>query len=253
MTFEFLERNKIITTANLSSTSNVTVNNRLIDRKPNIQYLTSGENSDVNTATIAYHTPSTTLVSYVLLQNHNFKDFKITYNSGTALSPAFAVTGNTYSNTLFIFATTSVTNLEVHCDKTFVTNDEKRCGQFIVANLAVRLDSNPESAGFTPSLYKKGIEYELTDGGIVSVFLSSKYRANIDLDYVSSSTVLSLTALWKKATDFIFVPHPVATFTSEWNGEAYAVNWIGDFELLKFRDNNLNAYQGGFSIAQIPD
>lgn len=252
-TFEFYERNKIRLTSQLSVTSNATNSDKLIDRRPDIQYTTSGENSDVNTATIAFHPGSSTNCTVVLLQNHNYKDFKITYNSGTSLNPAFAVTGNAASNTMFIFATQAVTNLEVHCDKTFVTNAEKVCGQFIVSNKIVTFDTNPNARGYKPMLYKKGVDLETSDGGYVSVYLSQKFRARLDFSFISSQTYDSLTAIYDNHKDFIFTPFPVQTFTTEWNGQAYPVNWVGDFDLMNFTDNTLNGYSGRISINQIPN
>jgi len=50
------------------------------------------------------------------------------------------------------------------------------------------------------------------------------------------------------------VPFAANTFTSYWEGQAHAVNWIGDLNIDSFRNASLaNGYRGTINIAEIPD
>lgn len=251
--FQFFSRNQIRTLSQLSATSANANISQVFDRKENIQWQTSGQNSDLNTMTLYWTPGSSTNVSCVMLQNHNFKDFDITYNSGTALSPALNVTGNTNSNTFYFFATQSVNNIQINCLKTHVADAEKAIGQIVICDLKLTLDTNPQASGYNPFTYKKGIEYELADGGVTSVYLSDKFRTELQLGFIASSTYDSLFSLWNEHKDFTFVPFPVNTYTTFWDGQSYAVNWTGDFTLMQLRDNVLNGYRGNMRLSQIPD
>ncbi len=254
--FTFNSKNLINTNSQifLSSGSGTAAN--LFDRKPNIKWTTVGENSDANTATVSITFPSSTIISGVMIKNHNFENFTIFYDSLTAnqFSPAFSITGNALSNTYYTFASQAVSSLDINITNTHVTNEEKFLGELIIfKEKKVELETNPNFDGYNPVKIKKGRELELSDGGIVSVFLSQKFRATIDLPDIPSTTYHSLTAIYNQHDDFVFVPYPQNTFTSEWNGECYAVNWLGDLNIDNLRSNILaNGYRGVISLAEVP-
>lgn len=249
----FLQKNKILTGTEFTSTSGSGTHSNLIDRKLNTKWTTVGENSDANTATISWVAPSATIISNILLQNHNFKDFRIIFNSTSTFTPNLSITGNAFSSTYYKFTSQSVNSIDIIIEDTLVTNEEKSLGDLIVSNEKIELDTNPDFSGYSPIIFKKGIEQELSDGGIVSIFLSSKFRADLNMDFINSTTYESLTSIYNEHKDFIFCPFPANTFTSSWNGQAFAVNWTGDLNIDSLRDNTLNAYRGVINLREIPN
>ncbi len=249
----FLQNNVISTGTEFTSTSGSGTHPNLVDRKINTKWTTSGENSDANTATISWVAPSSTIVSSLLLQNHNFKDFRVVFNSVSTFTPNLSVTGNAFSNTYYKFASQSVNSIDIIIEDTIVADQEKTLAQIIVSNEKIEFDTNPEFNRYRPSFFKKGVEQELSDGGIVSIFLSSKFRADINLGFINSSTYDSLTKIYNEHKDFVFCPFPVDTFTSNWNGQAFAVNWTGDLIIDSLSDNTLNGYTGIINLREIPN
>jgi hypothetical protein len=254
--FTFNSKNIINTTSviYLSSASGSAAN--LFDRKVNTKWTSVGENSDANTATVSIVLPSSTIISGILLKNHNFEAFSVFYNSTPAsqFSPALSVTSNTLSNTYYSFASQAVSSIDINITATHVTNAEKFLGQLIIfKEKKVELEVNPNFSDYTPIKFKKGRELELSDGGIVSVFLSQKFRATINLQDIPSATYHSLTAMYNEHDDFVFTPYPAATYTSAWNGESFAVNWLGDLDIDSLRSNILaNGYRGTIQLGEIP-
>lgn len=251
--FSFFRKNYVFTSSSMSATSGNGSLVNLIDRNPAKVWTTASQNSDVLTAVVQWTPDSATNISYVMLLNHNFKDFRILYNSGTTFTPNFSVTSNTFSNTLFAFGSVTVNNLQIMVTKTMVTNSEKTLGELIVTNLKTSLDANPLATNYRPIRFKKGLEQELSDGGIVSVFLAQKFRADINMHFISTDTADSLVSIWSEHTDMVFVPFGVNTFTTAWAGQAEFVNWIGDLDISRPRDNVVTGYQGIIRLAQIPD
>ena len=253
MRFAFFRRNFIDTSTAFSITSGTGTISNLIDRNPGVRWTSVGENSDANTAVVRWTPGSATNISTIMLQNHNFENLVITYNSGSTFSPAITQASNTASNSFFRFTSVTVTHIDVIVTATHIADAEKFLGEMIVSNLKTEFDTNPLSGGFSPIRYKKGQEYELSDGGIVSIFLAQKYRADISLHYISTQTVDSLTAIYNEHNNLIFVPFGVDTFTTAWEGTAEHVNWIGDFDISRVRDEAMTGFQGSIRLAQIPD
>mgnify|MGYP001590488526 CR=1 FL=1 len=253
MRFALFRKNFIVTSTALSITSGTGTVSNLIDRKPNIKWTSVGENSDVNTAVVRWTPDSSTNISAIFLQNHNFENLKITYNSGSTFTPDITMASNTASNSFFRFNSQTITHIDVIVTATHIANAEKFLGEMIVTNLKAEIDTNPDYGGYTPTTYKKGVEHELSDGGIVSVFLSKKFRADITLGFIASSTANSLSAIWNEHTDLVFVPFGVDTFTTNWDGQAEHVNWIGDLDMTRLRDNTISGYLGSIMLRQIPD
>lgn len=253
MQFHF--KNLITDSAQLTVTSGGGSTPNMVDRQRGTKWTSSGENSDANTASISWVAPSSTIIESVMLINHNFKSFNVIYNSGAAnqFSPGLSITGNVLSNLFYMFGSQAVSSIDINCWETHVTNAEKFVGEWIISYKMVELDTNPNSTGYKPVKYKKGIEHELADGGITSVFLSQKFRASIDLPFINSQTYNSLTAIYDQHMAMTFVPFPQNTFTAAWNGEAWPVNWIGDLDIDTLYNNAADGYIGSINLAQIPD
>jgi hypothetical protein len=256
--FQFWNKNHVQTTTDVQLSSGSTTASSLIDRNPTLKYSSSNQISSgtVATVTITWVAPSATIVSGIMLQNHNFENFSIYYNSNTAnqFSPPLSITSNTLSNTYYSFASQSVNSIGINIETTIGTEAEKFLGQLIITTKDIELDTNPDYSTYAPVKYKKGVEFELSDGGVKSVFFAQKFRANIGLQLIESSTYHSLTGLYNEQTDFVFIPFAADTFTTNWDGQAWPVIWTGDLNIESFRSNVLaNGYTGNITLQEIPN
>lgn len=255
MPMRFYQRNIIATSTELSTSSGGGNVANLIDRRNTTRWVSSGQSLSGTTATISWVAPSSTNVTNIMIRNHNWAAFTISYNSvaTNVFSPSIAsVTGFTNSNLMYSFNTQAVTSVQFHVTATHSTGSEKFAYELMISNQKIELNANPNADGYQPVKYKKGVEHELSDGGIVSVFLSQKFRASLDLGFVNTATYDSLTAIYNEHNDFIFVPFPITTYTTNWNGDAYSVNWTGDLDIDRFKDNTPVGYIGRISLAETP-
>jgi len=252
--FRFYDRNLLdsgnISLATFTSGSGTATN--LVDRKFTNKWISSGNASDTSTVTASFTFDSSTSFSGVFLCNHNIAAMKVTAATGTLLA---TISGNANSNTFIVIAsTTATTGLNLYMSNTFPSNSEKFIGELFVTKGLLCEFHPPDSSQFKQTTRTIGFQRELIDGGTINIRLSKKYACDMNLGLISSTTMKELTAVWDNNNDFLFVPFPVNTFTSEWNGQCESVVWVGDRDIDNFRDNNLvNGYTGNISLRQIPD
>ena len=252
--FVFYEPNLVNTITQLYFSSNSGTASNLYDRDESIVWQSSGENSDVNTATISILFASRTNISCVLLQNHNFKGFNIIYNSNPTnqFNPGVSVTANANSNTCYEFATQAVTSIDINCWSTFTTDAEKKLGEIVVSKgRKITFDTNPPSSQYKVVRRNIGSVREMIDGGRIMIRTNQKFEANFGVNFASSATVSSLSAIWVENKNFIFCPFP-QTYTAYWDGFNKAVIWTNDFD-FNLSDNIMaNGYSGNISLSEIP-
>ena len=82
---QFLNYNYINTTTLFVVDSGTASVSYLIDRNKKLTYSTSGYTSDTSSI-ISVEFSSSTIISHILIQNHNLKDFRLFYDSVTANS-----------------------------------------------------------------------------------------------------------------------------------------------------------------------
>lgn len=255
MSFVFLNQNLIQSTTQIALSSGSGTSDNLIDRKNRVLWRSTGEASDANTATISWVPGSSTIISRIVIQNHNFEDISIIFNSTPAsqFAPGLSITGNALSNLYYEFASQAVNSIDINIASTHITNAEKFAGQITISNELIELDGNPTFDNYKPFKYRKGRDLEMSDGGIVGIFIAQKFRATLDLTFIPTATYDTLTAIYNSHNPFIFVPFPVDTFTTSWNGDAFNVNWTGDLTIDQFRSNVLNnGYTGQINLAETP-
>src|SRR3990167_808210 len=109
---EFLTQNLLNTTTMLSFQANNTANSSFIfDRSLSCSWLSVGYNS-TTASVISITFPQATVISHVIIQNHNLKDFRVYYNSVTANS-IIATTTNSASSTYIGFASVTVNSVDI--------------------------------------------------------------------------------------------------------------------------------------------
>lgn len=254
----FLHQDLIDTTTTLSVTSGTSTMAYLFDRDSSTQWVTSGYNGNTSTV-ITYTVPSAgnTTVSRFFMRNCNFGQFRIFYNGVTAnvFNPDISASSNTASHMYFEVATQTVSSVSIQIDTTYALNQEKACGELYIGDAYLDFPHNPSYDKYQPFLYKKGLDLEMADGGMVSIFIASKFRTTIELSFISESKRDEFRDCYDVHKPIYFIPYPVNGFTStsQWNGEASECIWTGDFDFLRLSSNPIaNGYDGIITLAETP-
>ncbi len=260
---EFLRINSLDTTTQIT-VSTGTNTSRFFDREYTNQFTSIGDNSDSTTTTIRIDFSSYQDVNRIVLENHNFKSFKIYYNSVSAnlFSLTSAATGTAEwtqnSDTslyLKLEADVSVNSLFIEVTATMAANEEKKIGQLWITKQIFALENNPNAKSYKAQLARTQFEHKMSDGGIANYFIADKYSANIKLNYVSTAEYTNLRNLHNTATSFVFVPFPTSTsWDSDFpNGRIYECNWSKGFDFEQYASNlTTNGFKGSIRLKETP-
>jgi len=244
---EFLHRNLLNTTTMVNVASGTGTARYLFDRNTKLGWTSSGYNT--NTAcviSVEFATPQ--VISHVLLQNHNFKAFRMFYNSATAntFTPDCNVAGNSATNSYVEFASITVSSVQIQIDTT-IAGTEKSIGELVVSYRDLAFDMNPNVENYNPALYRKQIRHEMPDGGIVLFNIRDKFRVSMSWECITEAFKNNLFSIYDTAMPYYFVPNATAT---SWDGNAYECVWSGDFDFKYFDNVKTTGYAGSLTLEQ---
>lgn len=243
---EFLGQNLINTTTLIKVDSASTTTDRLIDRNRINQYETSGYASGTSSI-ISIEFSASTIISNVLIQSHNLKDFRIFYNSVTANSLG-VYSSNSDTSTYVDFASVTVSSVQLQMDDAF-TYVEMLVGQFVLANKHFEFERNPSVKNFKPLIDRNQIRHVMADGGIVLHNIKDKYKVEMKFEFVTESFYNSLLELYTTASPVYYIPFPT---TSAWDGNAYEMVWSKDFDFKYSTNVRAIGYSGKMILEETP-
>lgn len=249
MNMEFLRPNFVNTSTQYDVDSNTATAGFLVDRRPSRQYKSVGSADDTTQTSIRITFPNTVTVDHILLQNLNFKEFKIFKDGSTASTFALTSTVGTASSSwtafsgdhlyLVLASLTAMTSLTIDIKSTQIANQEKALGQLVVSSRLYQFTRNPKNDGFTPSVYAKEIDHEASDGGSILFNIRNKMRYDLMVQYDDDRAALQ--TVYDMKTEMYFVPFPTC---SSWNGDAFEMIWRGGFDVG--RKPTTNFVQSGY-------
>lgn len=241
---EFLSENLLNTTTMVKVDSATGLTQYLFDRNRNIGYSTVGYTS--NTASvISIEFPTPEVVSHVLLQGTNLKAMKIFYNSSTANS-LFSLSSNSESSVYAQFASTTVSSIQLQMD---LADGERFVNELIISNKTLSFERNPSYENYAPTIYRKQIEHEMTDGGRVLFNIRDKFRGKVSWKFITPAFHASLLGVFETAAPLYFVPFPT---TTAWGGEAYEVVWTGGFDFRHSTNDKVQGFSGSIDMKETP-
>lgn len=246
--FEFCGKNLLNTTTMITCSTGTGTFAYLFDRNLDIDFQTDGHTANTSTVlTISFDAP--TVVSRVMLQGHNLKNYRVFYDGVTANSWA-AVTGNRDTSTLLTPASTTVSSISIQMDDVIDSDQERTIGELVITDCKVQLDNNPDTGNFTPKLFGKKIRHEMPDGGTSLFIVGNKYRARMKLRFVSDSVTSQLLELYNDGDAFYFIPEGT---TSGWAGEAREVVWVNDWDFTYGDNAKTQGQNGTIDIEETPN
>ena len=255
---EFLTTNIINTTTQIQVNSNTGTAANLFNRSKLYQFYSDGLNNDATTCSIQITFDATTSVSRLALLDTNFKEFSIFYNGATA-STFTLVGGDTTSSSYtanadeykyFRFSTIQCSSITINAKTTIVANNEKRLGQFVIADLYYALTLIPSAKSYKPKKVPKQVVHKLSDGGTRVHNISSKWSIDFGLDYLSAADRDELFEIYDAGIAFNFAPFGT---TTSWDGLMFEAAWDGTFEFYQYSDNAAaSGFSGKVSLEETP-
>ena len=143
---EFLLQNKVNTTTMIGVDSNTGTTRYLFDRNIGLGYTSSGYNS-TTAATITYSFTAATVLSTLLIQNHNLKEFSVYYN-GTTTNSLFSTTTNSITSTYISFSSITVSSIHLRAINTIAGSVEKKVGEMVATERKLLFERNPSFNDF---------------------------------------------------------------------------------------------------------
>lgn len=220
----------------------------LFDKGTRLGWSSSGFNDDATSGVLSITLPSNTVISHIMLQKHNLKDFRVYYNSVTANS-LFATTTNSDSSTYIAFASVTVNSIDIQMNKTISPNQEKQVGELYIGYRIVQFERNPAIENYQQKTVRKQIIHEMPDGGQIAYNIKDKFQANLAWQFITATFMGQLQSVYSTAQPVQFVPFPTST---GWDGAAYEVIFTGDFDFQYGANVKSQGYSGSLAIAQTP-
>lgn len=245
---EFWKQNQYNTTGVVKVDSNTATAQFLFDRSTALGYSSSGYNSITGTIiSVEFSTP--TVISGVFIQNHNLKQFRVFYNSATAntFSTPINETTNSATSSYFFFNSVTVSSIQLQMDDTIAGSVEKSVGEFVVSERRLRFERNPTAGNYKRIIDRKQIRHIMPDGGTSVYNIKDKLKANIKLGFISDSFTSQLETAFVAAKPMYFLPFPT---TSAWDGKAYEVNWVRDFNFNYGEDSKTQGQSGDLDLEE---
>lgn len=249
---EFLKANTLNTTSMIVAQANNTGTVAyLFDRNQRLGFTSSGYDS-TTAAVLSIVFPAPTVLSHILIQRHNLKGFRVYYDSVTANS-LLVETTNSQSSTYISFSSVTVSSIDIQMDTAFSTGSEKSIGELVMTERRLQFDVNPSARNYKPATRQKRIRHEMPDGGLKLLRVANKFKANIDLEFISESFHDDLREVWDEGLPMYFVPFPT---TTAWGGsgiaQAYEVLWSNDFDFTHETNDKQQGYGGRIVLEETP-
>jgi hypothetical protein len=249
-TFEFCGQNLLNTTSMLKVDSGTGTLSYLFDRNTSLDYQSVDYTGNTSTV-LSVEFDSPTVVSRIMIQNHNLKAFRVFYNSATAntFTPDYQITGNSATSHFLAFSSITVSSIQIQMDDVIDLNQERSIGELIITDCNVSLPNNPSANDYDPKLYKQKIKHTMPDGGTSMFLIGNKFQANMKLKFLSTTTKDLLLAVNNDGNPFYFVPEGT---TTGWLGHAYEVVWTNDFDFTYSENSKTQGWDGSIKIEETP-
>ena len=242
---EFLSNNLINTTTQIAVDSATDLSVYLYDKNPSVKYVSEGYGGATAT-TISISFTAATVVSNVLIQNHNLSNFEIYYN-GTTTNSLFSVITNTITSTYVSFASMTVNSIHLKMDRTISTT-EKQVGELVISEKKLDFERLPDIKGYKPVTNRTQVNHRMPDGGFVPFFIKDKFQMALKWKFLSKDFKNDLWGLFRDGKSLYFVENNT---TTSWDGLAYNINLIGDFDFNESHNVSDEGFSGSLMLKEV--
>ena len=217
---QFLYANDYTDTAAMATSSNnsTAFKTRLLDRRPRIQFTTTGQTG--SSATFIYTPGDSPSISRIAIQNTNWAAFTATYNGGTAFSTPINVSGASGGDFYFEFnAVTITSDITITVTATSPAGAEKKVGQIIYSRNLYTFPDFASAMSFTADPQQSIVR--LSSGRYVRYLIDSEiYGFQASMKFVSLGSAITNIKTLLDENDInavFFIPMPSQS-VGEWDG-----------------------------------
>jgi hypothetical protein len=217
---------------------------KLYDRNEEQQWYSVGETAGTRTITWTPASPKT--VDRILLQNINWKDFTIKYNTSNNFTPTIAVTGNSDTNIYLEVASQAVTNIVFSITDTITASEEAKAGQIILGEEYFEIGANE---GGNLNLAQPDVKQSiipLSDGTFNKIYVRKIINWALELICVPSANRQNYIDLYEKNRQepFVFIPYP-KTQSDVWDGIGNHYHWTNPADFYNYTESIID---NGFNV-----
>jgi hypothetical protein len=244
---KFLQKNFINNVDTIVDSAATSDQNKrfLYDRKPRFQWESIGETS--GTRTITWTPSSSKTVTRIWLQNINWKDFTIKYNTTNNFTPAIAVTGNSDENIYIQVDSQAVNNIVFSITDTITASVTAKAGQIYVGAELFEIDSVSGGRLNEAVADVRQTMIPLSDGRFNKVFINDIVNWQLGLVKITAANRQNYIDLYdrNRREPFAYIPYP-KTQSDVWDGIANHYDWANApdyynyFERIKDNDFEIN-------------
>lgn len=217
----------------------------VIDGNPDLKYISSGYSGNTVTVLTASFSAATVL-SHILILNHNLDEFYVYYDNTTTNCLYFACS-NAAANTYISFSSVTVSSIQLVMAKTMSGSEEKKVGELALCERKLSLDALPAIANFRHKLDREQVLYEMPGGGRSAYNIRENYNATLQYAFISGSFKTSLDSIFEEGNPFFFVVAPTDT---AWDGRAYEVDWVGANNFKPSTNTEAAGFDGDINLRQ---
>lgn len=189
------------------------------------------------------------LADTLMIQNTNIKSGYISVGNGVS-SSVLDITNSADGNIYFSFDELTVQSLAISI-YSVTSGDDLNIGEIVLLNKQCEFSQSPNYLNYQPVITGWREEKTLTDGGSLTYNRDKKFQAQFHLDMVSDTQRQEIKDMYESIGSFYFAPYPTS---SAWGGEAYEVNFIGDYNLdaPARNDTAVPLFRGDIIIKEVP-
>ena len=196
-----------------------------------VRYLFDGNTglkfiSSLSLTTLNFSFSTATILTHILIQNHNIDEMYVYYNNTTS-NCLFMTCSNTAKNILISFNSLTVSSIQITLARTMGFASQQKIGEISLCEKKLSLTSLPAIRDFDSKLDRHQIVHEMPDGGQSVYNIRDNYIAKLRYKFISSSFKDSLQTIYDGGSSFYFVQKPTDT---SWDGRAFEVDWVGAFD-----------------------
>lgn len=248
---EFLDNNILDTTTMIVASTGTGTFSYAYDRNDSLAYSTVGYTTNTSTI-ISVEFLGPTVISNLILKNHNLKNFRAFYNSATAntFSVDINKTTNSATSSYFLFASLTVNSIQIQMDSAITNDTERKIGELIVSERRLQFAVNPSHGQYEPVHNITRIIHTMPDGGKTAFNIKRKFKAKIGLEYIEQSFRNSLETVYSSGLPLYFLAFP--TTGTDWDNQANEIIWTNSFNFSHDDNSKTQGYSGDIVIEETP-
>ena len=243
---EFHSENRLNTTTMISVDFGSDTTRYLFDGNPELKWISTGFVLSTSATMINISFTAATVLSNILIKNHNIDEMYI-YADNTTSNCLFFMVDNDSVNTYVSFPTITVSSIQITCARTFPTGVTRKIGDLALTEKLFTTEKDPSIKDFSYLLDREQSIHQMPDAGIAAYNLRDNFKAKIKWRFISDTMRDQFFEVFEDSIPFHVVLNP-ADYC--WDGLGFEVDWIGNFDFKPEINNESQGFSGTMDLRQ---